>query len=234
MTTTRALTVGQTDMLADKMLAHCHRAGLVPDPRELPWSAFHLFRERLYATFDVPDTTLTPLAARVLYGLAALHRPKRVAVLGCYVGNLMAWVTGPGFGPTPRYSGLRAVGIDVDADAVAQAQENVGRAGFSPTLDVVVADAFDADRFCGDGPWDLLLVDVDVPVARKSGYARLVQRWADQLTAGALVVAHDVCHQAFRWDLERYHDFVLASGAAVSTTLPVDACGLEVSKWDES
>jgi len=225
------LTVGQTDLLATKMLQHCGRAGVVSPAPTVSWPEFHRLRARLYETFDVPDTTLTPLAARVLYGLAMLRRPMNVAVLGCYVGNLMAWVTAPGFGPDGGYEGRRAIGVDVDGAAVATAQGNFHRAGYSSGLRVRHGDAFDADSFAADGPWDLLLVDIDVPGARKSGYARLVQRWAPYLAPGALVVAHDVAHPVFAWDLRLFGDFMRGNGARLSVTLPVDECGLEVSVW---
>jgi hypothetical protein len=241
MTTEHRLTVSQTDMLAWKVLAHCQRRGIVDaghaaaqgGPGESPgwWDVLHQLRERLYATFEVPATTLTPLAARVLFGLSALHRPKRLAVCGCYAGNLMAWVAGDGFGPFARYSGECALGIDVDADAITLAEGNFARAGFSPGIKVEVADAFDADRFSTDGPWDFLLIDIDVPGARKSGYARVMQQWLPHLAPGAIVVAHDVSHPVFAWDLRHYRDFVLAHGAAASTTLPIDHCGFEVSRW---
>ena len=81
MTTKRRLTISQTDVLASKILAHCHRSGIIDaghaaangGPGEGPgwWEVLHKLRERLYATFEVPTTTLTPLAARVLFGLAA-------------------------------------------------------------------------------------------------------------------------------------------------------------------
>lgn len=225
-----ALSVRQTDALAERVLGHCVRQGVVgrvPDGDD--WDRFHAFRTRLYQTFEVPDTTLTPLAARVLYGLALAHRPRRLAVLGCYAGNLYAWVSGPGFGPLADYAGELALGLDVDAAAVDLARQNVRRAGFrraEPTL----GDAFDPAA-AARGPWDLLLVDVDVPGARKSGYHRVVQTWAPHLAPGALVLAHDVCHPRFAWDLRGYRDFVLANGARTSTTLPVDECGLEVSRW---
>jgi predicted O-methyltransferase YrrM len=240
MSTERKLTVGQTDMLASKILAHCRRSGIVDaghaaaaDPCEGPewWEVLHKLRERLYATFEVPATSLTPLAARVLFGLAALHRPRRLAVCGCYAGNLMAWAAGDGFGPFARYSGDRALGIDVDSGAITLADGNFARAGFSPGTRAVVGDAFDAERFATDSPWDFLLIDIDVPGARKSGYARVVQGWLPYLAPDAIVVAHDVSHPVFAWDLRYYRDFVLAHGAASSTTLPIDQCGFEVSRW---
>lgn len=224
------LTVRQTDALASKVLAHCHTAGVTDQvPESGTWLRFHEFRALLYETFEVPDTTLTPLSARVLYGLAAVRRPRRVAVLGCYAGNLFAWVSGPGFGPGHEYDGETALGIDVSAHAVALAEANVARAGFTGAI-LATGDAFDT-RLAAGAPWDLVLIDIDVPGSRKSGYPRLAEAWMPYLAPGALIIAHDVCHPVFAWDLGRYHEFMLASGAQASTTLPVDACGLEVTRW---
>jgi predicted O-methyltransferase YrrM len=239
------LTIEQTDALATKVLMHCMDRGILTPARSASiadtqdhsaviaviLADYHQLRERLYATFNVPATTLTPIAARVLFGLAALYRPRRVAVCGCYAGNLMAWVAGPGFGPFSRYHGYRAVGIDVDPEAITLASTNFAQAGFCAATTTAVGDAFDTGQYAEGGPWDLLLVDIDVPGARKSGYARLVEAWLPLLSADALVIAHDIAHPVFSWDLRTYPDFVLAHGAVDSATLPIDACGLEVTRW---
>ncbi|WP_143651100.1 O-methyltransferase [Streptomyces phaeoluteigriseus] len=226
------LTAPQADALAERFLDHCRTAGVLDsEAPAVPWADYHAFRARLISSFQVPTTTLTPLAARVLYGLAAAHRPATVATLGCFAGNLMAWVSGPGFGPRPLYPGRRSLGLDVDAAPVALASDNLRRAGFAPGAEAVVGDAFEAAAHRAGGPWDLLLIDIDVPGSRKSGYARLLERWLPHLAPGALVVAHDVCHPVFAWDLRDYPAFATEHGAVATTTLPVDACGLEVSRW---
>jgi predicted O-methyltransferase YrrM len=234
--TVPVLSIEQTDRVAGTILEHCMSRGIIGRRGERDgvdglWADFHMLRERLYATFEVPATTLTPLAARVLFGIGALRQPRRIAVCGCYAGNLMAWVTGCGFGPFARYEGARAVGLDVDAEAIGLATANFARAGFATSTVAEVADAFDADRFAADGPWDLVLIDVDVPGARKSGYCRLLERWRPYLADNALVVAHDISHPVFAWDLRAYKDFVRACGAVDTATLPVDECGFEVSRW---
>ncbi len=143
----------------------------------------------------------------------------------------MAWVTGDGFGPFAAYPGERALGIDVDADAIALASANFARAGFAGCARAVVGDAFAPVRFGQDGPWDLVLIDIDVPGARKSGYCRVLEGWLPHLAPGALVVAHDIVHPVFTWDLRCYRDFALAHGAVASTSLPIDECGFEVTRW---
>ncbi|MEV7021965.1 class I SAM-dependent methyltransferase [Kitasatospora sp. NPDC093558] len=225
------LTVAQTDRLAQRMLDHCHREGVLPAASDDLWDGYHLLRSRLYETFRVPDTHLTPLAARILYAVAALHRPRRIAVLGCYAGNLLGWVAGPGFGPAAGYEGVTAVGLDVDAEAVGLAEENLRRAGYHSGARAVCADAYDASALAAEGPWDLLLLDVDEPGARKAGYHRVLERWAPYLAPGAVVIAHDVKHPAFARDLGRWADDVRANGAVATTALPVDECGLEVSRF---
>ncbi|WP_035799130.1 O-methyltransferase [Kitasatospora mediocidica] len=225
------LTIAQTDLLAQRMVEHCVRAGVLPTAPEGLWEGYHRLRPLLYDAFEIPDTHLTPLAARLLYAVATIHRPQRVAVLGCYAGNLLGWVTAPGFGPTASYQGTHAVGLDVDADALVTAEGNLRRAGFGPAAVVVRADAYAAADFAHLGPWDLVLVDIDEPGARKAGYARLVERWAPNLAPGALVLAHDVRHPVFQWDLRDYAARLLDLGAEASTSLPVDVCGIEITRW---
>lgn len=249
------LTARQADALADRVLERCRAAGVVAGD-DVDWPRFHAFRDELRRTFDVPTTTLTPLAARVLYGLSEMARPAAVAVLGCFAGNLMAFTTGPVLGPfsgagdgrrggdpgeaapsaalpaaAPAAPRRQALGLDVDAAAVRTARGNFARAGFAESVRVETGDAFDAAAHAAGTRWDLLLIDIDVPGARKSGYLRLLERWLPYLAPGALVVAHDVCHPVFRWDLASYRAFVSEAGAAASLTLPVDDCGLEVSRW---
>ncbi|MEU6067985.1 class I SAM-dependent methyltransferase [Streptomyces sp. NPDC047082] len=227
------LTVAQTDALADRMLEHCRQQGILPPGPEGLWQGYHRLRSRLYDTFTIPDTHLTPLAARLLYGIAALHRPQRLAVLGCYAGNLLGWTAGPGFGPQARFTGACAVGLDVDAAAVALAERNLRGAGYSPGARAVCADAYAADAFAAQGPWDLVVIDVDEPGARKAGYHRVLERWVPYLAEGAVVVAHDVKHPAFAHDLAGYAEHTRRLGAFATTTLPADVCGLEVSRWSD-
>ncbi|MBT0773438.1 class I SAM-dependent methyltransferase [Kineosporia sp. J2-2] len=230
------LTVAQTDALAGRVLDRCREAGVVDaGAPEVDWERFHALRERLYRTFQVPTTTLTPLSARVLYGVSAMHLPRSVVVLGCYAGNLMAWVTAPVLGPghDPAVVGRAAVGLDVDGAAVETARANFAAAGFGPGVRTVVGDAFDVATHAAGTAWDLLLIDVDVPGARKSGYARLLERWLEHRGPGAVVIAHDVCHPVFRHDLGGYQAFAREQGASASLTLPVDECGLEVSRWPD-
>ncbi|MET7472985.1 class I SAM-dependent methyltransferase [Streptomyces sp. NPDC005648] len=225
------LTVAQTDALADRMLDHCRERGVLPPAPQGLWQGYHRLRSRLYETVTIPDTHLTPLAARLLYGIAVARRPRRLAVLGCYAGNLLSWVAGPGFAPQACYPGIRAVGLDVDAAAVALAERNLRSAGYAPGAVAVCADAYAADDFTAQGPWDLVLIDVDEPGARKAGYHRVLERWAPHLAPGAVVVAHDVRHPAFADDLAGYAGHARGQGAVATTTLPVDVCGLEVSRW---
>ncbi|MFM9448274.1 O-methyltransferase [Streptomyces acidiscabies] len=225
------LTVAQTDALADRMLGHCAQRGILPAATVDLWPGYHRLRSRLYDTFTVPDTHLTPLAARLLYGVAALHRPRRLAVLGCYAGNLLGWLAGPGFGPDARYDGVHAIGLDTDAQAVALATQNLRVAGYRAQAAAVCADAYAAADFAGQGPWDLVLIDVDEPGARKAGYHRVLERWAPHLAPGAVVVAHDVRHPAFAQDLAGYATATRTHGAVATTSLPVDICGLEISRW---
>lgn len=240
------LTSPQADALAGKVLRHCVDAGVLPDPGPPPaggdgdlWDEFHRLRTHLTPRVNVPVTALTPLLARVLFGAGAMARPERVAVLGCYAGNLMMWLTARGFGPHARYAGRSALGVDVDGEAVALARGNADAAGFRNT-DLRTHDAFRAEELMAQGGaadsgrksgfLDALLIDIDEPVKRKTGYLALLEKWLPFLAPGALVIAHDVVHPRFAAGMKGYLDFVSGPGFAASTTLPVDECGVALSR----
>ena len=57
-------------------------AGELPD-----WQRYAWFRSAVHDAFDVPETSITPLMARVLYGIAALARPRRILGIGLDEGT---------------------------------------------------------------------------------------------------------------------------------------------------
>jgi predicted O-methyltransferase YrrM len=164
--------------------------------------------------------------ARLLYGIAHVARPARILVVGSYFGNTLVWLAGPGFGPEPAYRGERALGVDVDATAVAGARANFARLGTGPGVRVDVLDGHLAA-----GPFDLVLLDADDPVRRKGVYVSLLDALYPHLTPGALVLAHDICVPAFAGQLAGYRAAVRRPDRfAGSLSLEIDPCGLELSR----
>jgi predicted O-methyltransferase YrrM len=216
------------DELAARALRGAVARGVLPD-RPLPdWQAYRGFRARVRDTFTVPETSITPLMARILYGVAHLARPARVLGVGTYAGNALVWLIGPGFDAHGSYRGQRAVGIDIDPAATALARANLGRLGVDDRVELVCADGHRAGELGHD--WDLLLLDADDPDRRKGIYLSLLDATYPALAAGALVLAHDICVDRFREQMARYQTVVADPSSFERTvSLEVDECGLEIS-----
>src|SRR5829696_3805677 len=86
----------ELDELTEVLLGKLAGAGFVPAERPpFPAVAFRALDERVRAAFTVPHTTMTPLARRLLFGLAAAKQAQDVLVLGSFVGYAAVWVFGP-------------------------------------------------------------------------------------------------------------------------------------------
>lgn len=224
------LTTAQADQVALTVLDHCHARGLIRQPPPGLMAGFHAARATIRDTFRVPRTALTPLMARVLYGIAATDRPARVLGIGTYAGSLFGYLTAAGFGPSRSYRGGQAVGLDTDADSVGLARANATAAGYDDTLTFLVRDGRTASQLPG-APWNLLFLDADDATERKRIYCHLLDGLRESLAPGALVLAHDVCYPTFRDQVEPYLAAVrVPAHFAVTLTLPVDEFGLEVSQ----
>lgn len=217
------------DQLADRVLSRAVADGLLPD-RELPdWAAFRDFRARVRREFAVPETSVTPLMARVLYGVAHLVRPARVLVVGGYYGNTLVWLAGPGFGPDPAYRGEHALSVDIDATAVAGSRANFAHLGADRRVECTVLDGHRVDPAAG--PFDLVLLDADDPVHRKRVYLTLLDALYPLVAAGGLILAHDICVPIFAAQLAAYRRAVRAPARfAGSLSLEIDPYGLELSR----
>ena len=214
--------------LASRVLARLVAQGVLSgEPPD--WEAYQRFRARVRETFEVPGTTITPLMARVLYGIAALARPRRLLGIGTYAGNALVWLAGPGFTPAASYRGELAVGVDTDAEATMLARANFGRLGADSRTRLLAIDGHEAAATHA-GRWDLVLLDADDPTSRKSVYLSLLESVYPRLAAGGLLLAHDICVPLFREDMSRYRALVCDSRRfRMSVPLEIDECGLEVS-----
>lgn len=224
----RKLPTPVANELASRILAKLVEAGVLRG--EAPdWDRYLRFRERVRERFDVPETTITPLMARVLYGVAALARPRRILGIGTYAGNALVWLAGPGFGPDPSYRGELAVGVDTDEDATRLARENFDRLGAGSQVRLLALDGHRAAEEV-EGPWDLLLLDADDPVTRKGIYLSLLDALYPHVADGGLVLAHDIHVPLFREDMSRYRAAVSDERRfRLTAPLEIDECGLEVS-----
>jgi predicted O-methyltransferase YrrM len=216
------------DVLAQELLDALSAAGFFP-ATTFPRERFHAFRAAVRDGFAVPSTTMTTIASRMLYGIAAAHRPRRLVGLGTYAGNAFVWLCGPALGADPLYAPAEHVSCDIDVMATDLARANYATVDGGTQIEVVTADA--AAVLDGDStPIDLLFLDVDSPETGKSGYTPLLERALPRLAPGALVVAHDVIHPWFAEDLRPYADLVRDTERfRLTATLDIDPCGLEVT-----
>jgi predicted O-methyltransferase YrrM len=222
------LPAAAADELATRVLSGAIEQGLLPD-RQLPdWDRYKTFRQRIRTSFIVPETSVTPLMARVLYGLAAVARPERVLCVGCYVGNALAWMAGPGFGPDPVYRGVLALGVDTDRAAVEAAAQNFARAGMANRVECRCMDGLDIPSL--GQRFDLVLLDADDQDSRKAIYYPLLDAIYPLVDDDGLILAHDIAVPRFRAQLGRYRELTRDSARFAGTaSLEIDDCGLEVS-----
>ncbi|MFL6127730.1 MAG: O-methyltransferase [Mycobacteriales bacterium] len=220
----------ELDELTEVLLGKLAAAGLVPAERPpFPAAAFHALDERVRAAFTVPHTTMTPLARRLLFGLAAARQARDVLVLGSFVGYAAVWVFGPALPPDPLYRADSLLACDVLGPAVDAATANFGALGAADAVRVVRSDAADLLARL-DRPVDLLYLDVDSPEEGKRGYAPLLTAALPRLAPGALVLAHDVTHPFYRDDVAPYLALTRDREHFRRTaTVEVDPCGLEIT-----
>jgi predicted O-methyltransferase YrrM len=219
----------ELDNLAVTVLSQLCHAGLLPasEPR-FPVDRFRELDALVREGFDVPHTTITALARRVLFGIAATVRPATTVVLGSFVGYAAVWLFGPALLREPLFQATRLIACDVFEPAVAQARENFAVFG-GGMVDLRVQNAVQLlDEF--SGMIDILYIDVDSEESGKRMYADLLRMAITRLAPGALVLAHDVTHPFYIKDVADYQKMVRDRRLFhMTATLEIDPCGLEVT-----
>ena len=222
----------ELDGITADVLARLAAAGFFGDGAAapaFPADRFAALDERVRATFAVPHTTMTPLARRLLFGLAAAHQPAVSVVLGTFVGYAAVWLFGPALPPEPLVTARLLAGCDIFDAAIDQARANFAALQPEHGVRLEVADAYEfVDRFAE--PIDLLYLDVDSAEHGKRDYLGLLRRAQDRLAPGAPVLAHDVTHPYYLDDVAPYQEAVRDKARFRRTaTLHIDPCGLEVT-----
>jgi predicted O-methyltransferase YrrM len=225
---TTKLTPKVADALADRIVLRCAEEGLVRPGVTIDWGVYYDLRARVRETFRVPETTITPLMARVLYGISYAAGARRILGIGTYAGNALVWLALPAL--TADAPNRRIVGVDVDESANELARENFERLGLGGGVECITMDGHDAAEALGD-IWDLVLLDADDPAGRKAIYLSLLDAVYPHLRPEGLVLAHDICVPLFHDQMAEYQERVRDEARfAVSLPLEIDDCGLEVSK----
>lgn len=214
--------------MAHELLELLLRRGWLPagagTDRPFPAEEFHTYRARVREAFEVPETSVTPMLARFLFGLAMLLRPREVWGLGTYAGNAIVWLAAhqvlhgePG----------RTIAIDISPAATELARGNFDRLG-AGSVRARTADALSCT--IDTAAVDLLYLDIDDPVSRKRGYLACLRRFLPYLAPHAVVIAHDACEPLFEADLNAYRAALAGEPRILrSSTVPLDRYGVEIS-----
>ncbi|MDV6011964.1 class I SAM-dependent methyltransferase [Haloechinothrix sp. LS1_15] len=232
---TRRLGKRQADSAVSKLTSRLGAVGLLPPASRFDTAAFHELRAAVRGTFSVPESSITPIMARALFAIGDSCRPSRVLVIGSYCGNTLVWLAGrmildhlrapaaPAAGAPPRI-----VGCDTDEDACSIAEANFTRLGAAGLVEVVARDGHEVVG--EEDGWDLILLDADDPVHRKSVYATLLENALPRLAEQAVVLAHDTAEPVFAEELapflERIRD---GSSFRATAQLSIDNSGLSIS-----
>lgn len=228
---TSKLTTVVLDKLALKILESLANRNLIPDnAKNFNWKQFHVLRSKAKKKFVVPETSITPLMSRVLFGITAYYRPMRILAIGTYVGNSFLFLLGPYL--STNSSRLKyAYGIDINEKATQIAKSNFEslREPFRK-IKILTENGLTFSKKLHK-KFDLIYIDVDDQILRKKIYIQILKNAYPFIKKGGIVLAHDICVPKFKKDLSDYLSYVRDKQLFKDTqTLEIDYCGLEISK----
>lgn len=216
------------ELLVEGMLRHL---ALLDDANasRLSWAAFWDLRTKL-AKAELEWTTLSLTMCRLLFALSCCHQPRSLLVLGSHVGFAAAWLLrdradGRCGAPVQSFDG-----VDPDRSANVRARRNcelLGHVGCTRIHDETGQSFLRRNR----GAFDIVLIDIDEPVAGKAAYAELLKLASPQLSPGALVLGHDPLVPRFAEDIAAFHEAIETDPSFEGPwVLPVDDCGLTLAR----
>lgn len=189
-------------------------------------AAYSSAQRRIEQTFEVPQTTISPVMRRLLFHIGFCAQPRHIYAAGSYVGFAFAWLIAGRAGQSGTFS---ARGTDIDAQATQIATRNLAHLQ-SKNVTLSTCDARVDLRQKGP-PIDILFIDVDETDRRKAAYTEIAQIAQNRLSSGALLLAHDSLVPLFADDFTRYRDFLNNNPSFGPTlSLPLDECGLDVTR----
>lgn len=178
----------------DAAVRRCAADGLLASERHDD-AGYVRFRDRMAAEWDHAGRTtfIFPEEARLLYAIASVARPRRIAVLGSYYGYWAAWaVAGAGAALES------AVLLDVDPAVTELARANLGRVGLAERATALTADAI-VHMESSREPVDMLVLDAEGPdsgpdprMLGKAVYGPIAAAALPRLRPGGLLVTHNV------------------------------------------
>jgi predicted O-methyltransferase YrrM len=150
-----------------------------------------------------------PETAELLGVLVRAIRAARVLELGTSNGYSTIWLA-----DAVESVGGRIVSVDVDAERIALARDNLGRAGLEAELRV--ADAADTLAESASGAWDVIFLD-----AERDAYAGYWPHLLRVLRDGGLLVVDNVISHAD--EVAPFLALVSVEPTATSTQVPIGA-----------
>lgn len=193
------------------MTPHGYREGVTAARRAVAADVLTAAREHDAAQPDrlARFRNVEPETAELLGVLVRAVRAARVLELGTSNGYSTIWLADGVEGV-----GGRIVSVDVDAERIALARDNLERAGLE--VDLRVADAAEVLTQSASGVWDLVFLD-----AERDAY---VGYWSDLLRAlrfGGLLVVDNVLSHAN--EVASFLALVSSEPAATSSQVPIGA-----------
>lgn len=188
---------------------------------------YESFRSQLVKTnFQVPQTSITKIVSRLLFGVGVNHSPVNMVGAGIYTGHALSWLSAFSFLNKNKSS---IYGLDISSEAITCASDNFKRLGMT-NVHCIKENALDwINKF--EQPIDLLFIDIDTSEKGKSEYTDLLEIAYPRLSDGALVVAHDVNENKFLKDLQPYIQLTSdKTRFSHNINLDVDAYGLGIAK----
>jgi predicted O-methyltransferase YrrM len=154
------------------------------------------FLEELYREgreFDAaqPDRldrrrNLEPDSAELLAVLVRAVRPKRLLELGTSNGYSTIWLADAALSVESEFTS-----VELDAERLRQARENLRTVGLGETVNFVVADAGAVLKAAPNGSWEMVFLDAERPA-----YASYWEDLVRTLTPGGLLVVDNVLSHA--------------------------------------
>src|SRR5262245_13388869 len=159
--------------------------------------------------------TITPDTGRLLWILVRTSAATRILEVGTSNAYSTIWLA-----DAARETGGRVTTLELDADKIRQARENLARAGLADRVEIVQGRAADSLRALGD-TFDLVFLDAD-----RANYITYLELILARLRPGGILVADNVTSHV--GELVDYLARVKAHPALFSVTVPVGN-GEEVS-----
>lgn len=222
-------TIKVNDLLALKILDHLCNSGLINSKQpDFSWISFHQLRSKAKPLFYLPKTSITPIMARVLYGLVTIIKPRRILGIGTYMGNALLWIVGPYIDSTERFE--YAYGVDIDPKATEIAKANFSKLSLTIKPQFITDDGIKiAEKL--HKSFDLVYIDVEDERLGKSIYLPILRKIDPYIVKNGLVLAHDIAVSKFKNQLRDYLSEVRNKDLYEKTeSLYIDYCGLEVTK----